>query len=487
MSKHKSWFEVDKKGLEKLLQDRPKSFLLYELVQNAWDETDATEVDVSIVKVSHRPYISVVVTDDSPEGFKRLSDAFTFYAESYKKTDPSKRGRFNLGEKLVLACCEEARIETTTGSIMFHKDGERSRSQISTKTGSVFYGQFKATEPEFLQIIKDMENLIPPSDKKTMINGSAILSRIPVTTFTEQLPTMIADAEGNLKKSARKTLVEIYEPKADEKAMIYEMGIPVVETGDRFHINIMQKVPLNMDRDNVPPAYLKTIRVHVLNNTINFLSEEDTASMWVNEAMGDKRCEDSVVNTTMDKRFGSKRVAFDPSDPEANKIAISKGYTVVSGRTLSKGQWERVKGSSACPPAGQVTPSQPFTDLTKIQLVIPEDKWTKKMKTVVNYSKMIASKLIDVSISVKITNNKDVSTLASYGNANLTLNVGRLGKVFFNRFPDNMESVDDLLIHELAHHYSGDHLSDDYYRACTRLGAKLKRIALEEPKIFDIA
>jgi hypothetical protein len=32
------------------------------------------------------------------------------------------------------------------------------------------------------------------------------------------------------------------------------MGIPVVETGDRWHVDVAQKVPLNFDRDNLPPA-----------------------------------------------------------------------------------------------------------------------------------------------------------------------------------------------------------------------------------------
>ena len=36
-----------------------------------------------------------------------------------KKTDAAKRGRFNLGEKLVLALAKTALIETTTGSVQF--------------------------------------------------------------------------------------------------------------------------------------------------------------------------------------------------------------------------------------------------------------------------------------------------------------------------------------------------------------------------------
>ena len=33
-----SWFSVDKEGLRKLVEDRPKVFVLWELIQNALDE-----------------------------------------------------------------------------------------------------------------------------------------------------------------------------------------------------------------------------------------------------------------------------------------------------------------------------------------------------------------------------------------------------------------------------------------------------------------
>jgi hypothetical protein len=41
--------------------------------------------------------------------------------------------------------------------------------------------------------------------------------------------------------------------------------------------------------------------------------------------------------------------------------------------------------------------------------------------------------------------------------------------------------VDSLLLHEFGHEYSGDHLSSDYHEALCKLGAGLKRLALERP------
>ena len=94
-------FLVDKKGLAKLLERRGKAFILHELLQNAWDE-NTTRVDVTAEWLGDRT-VRVTVVDDKPEGFADLTHAYTLFAESAKKTDPTKRGRFNLGEKLVIA------------------------------------------------------------------------------------------------------------------------------------------------------------------------------------------------------------------------------------------------------------------------------------------------------------------------------------------------------------------------------------------------
>jgi hypothetical protein len=75
-----------------------------------------------------------------------------------------------------------------------------------------------------------------------------------------------ADEAGVLRvvRGGRETNVEVYEPEQGETAMLYELGVPVVETGDRNDVNILQKVPLNVNRDNVPPAYLRTVRTLLL-------------------------------------------------------------------------------------------------------------------------------------------------------------------------------------------------------------------------------
>lgn len=95
-----SWVVADLQGLGKLVAHRPKAFVIYELLANALDEA-TTRVDVTLERVPGRPLARLVVSDDNPGGFSDLAHAYTLFAESGKKSNTGKRGRFNMGEKVV--------------------------------------------------------------------------------------------------------------------------------------------------------------------------------------------------------------------------------------------------------------------------------------------------------------------------------------------------------------------------------------------------
>jgi hypothetical protein len=172
----------------------------------------------------------------------------------------------------------------------------------------------------------------------------------------------VADEQGVMRPRVRKAQVGIFEPLPGETPGLYEMGLPVVETGDRWHVNVQQKVPLNRDRDNVRPAYLQTVRVAVANAAYDLLTTEDEATQaWVKLAGADSRISDDAIKHLVRLRFGAKVAAPDPSDTEAMKRFTAQGGTIVVG--LSKGEWANVRRSGAVPPAGQVCPTaKPYSD-----------------------------------------------------------------------------------------------------------------------------
>jgi hypothetical protein len=479
------WFDVDKAGLAKILARRGKEFIIFELVQNAWDE-DTKRVDVSLTRIPGTRTARLTVEDDNPNGFADLSHAFTLFAESEKKTSVGKRGRFNLGEKLVLALCDEAEIASTKGTIQFDKTGRHKRRSRRAQ-GSVFTGIIRMTQEEIDYCAEVIHQLLPPPSIATHFNRVAIGTRSPVTTVVATLPTEQADEEGFLRKTSRKTTIEVHEPKDGETAMLYEMGIPVVQTGDRWHVNVMQKVPLIVDRDNVPPSYLSLVRSIVIENARHMLTADDANATWVKDAIqqhGDKLA-DSTITRLAELRFGEKRVAYDPSDPEANKLAVSQGYTVVHGGHLSKPEWDAVRRTNAILPAGQVTPSpKPFSPNGSPLTLLPEDHWTPNIRAIVDYVQRLAPKMVGVAVSVKIANEPTWPFRATYGNGDLIFNLNRLGHKWFR--PESLLEINRLVIHELGHHFSGDHLSSEYHDALCLLGAKLSQLALEDPSIFEL-
>lgn len=480
----KNWFEVDKAGLAKLLEKKGKWLALYELISNGFD-TNAKAVKVSFKPMAYAPKVWVIVEDDDPDGFKNLTHAFTLFAESEKKVDATKRGRFNLGEKLVLALCDQAIISTTTGTVTFNEAGRTMSRTRRREIGSDFTGLMGMTRQEMADCEENLRKILPPPETILTVGKEMIHWRKPLRTVEAQLPTEIADAEGNLSRSSRKTRVEILEPHHGEVPMLYELGIPVVETDDRWHVNVLQKVPLNKDRDNVTPAYLRQIRTLVLNEMHDQLDKEDANATWVRSATSDEDCSAPAIEKVLDLRFGEKRVAYDPSDAESNSLAVSKGYTVVHGGMMNKTEWNNAKGAGAILPAGQVTPSpKPYNPDGDSLKVIAEANQTEGMKKIVSYVKLAALRMLNHNgLQVTLALEPKWPYNATYGKGHLVFNVGKLGYAFFEE--GITARLNRLMIHEFGHHYSNDHLSSEYHDALCKLGARLVDLVLMDSKIRD--
>jgi hypothetical protein len=480
----KQWFDVDKAGLGKQVEEQPKGRLIGELVQNALDEAGVTQIAVTVALVPGRPYADLTVEDDSPKGFRDLTHAYTLFAPSYKRDNPEKRGQFNLGEKMVLAVCESASIITTKGTVLFTDEGRIEKPRQKRDRGSVFQGRIKMTREEYAQVCDYMRSLLLPENVVVTFNGDRLLPRSPVHVFTASLETQIADDKGVMRPTTRKAKVSLYESLPGESPALYEMGLPIVETGDRWHYSIAQKVPLNRDRNNVRPAYLKAVRTLVLNEMHDRLGPEDANADWVRQASSSPDCSPDAIRKVLALRFGEKFAAFDPNDKEAGKRFVSEGGTLVYGPMLSPEEWQNAKKAGAIQSAGKICPTaKPYGDDPdgKAVTVIGPEKWSPGMKAVADYAVFLGKELMDVAVTVKFVHTTN-NFAACYGDGKLDFNVFRLGHRWFEQ--GITEAVDELLIHEFGHQYSGDHLSEEYHDALCRLGAKLKRAVLEKPDEF---
>jgi hypothetical protein len=475
MAGRRDWVDVDMDGLRKILERRGKELAVYELVQNAWDE-NVNKVEVTLTRpVNGRS--ELVVTDDSPEGFRDLTDSYTMFAESYKKADPDKRGAFNLGEKFVLALCDEAMITTTTGRVTFDENGRRRSGNVKRERGSEFLGSMRLKVSEWEQMCAAVLRLITPVP--TFFNGNEIAIRQPLRTWKATLPTVKSDAEGNLRPTERQTTLSIYRVLPGETAMLYEMGIPVVEIKAKYHVSVGQKVPLNIDRDNVTPAYLKTIYVELLNHSQDMIGKEDANEDWVRKAASDPRCSDDAIKTVLDLRFGENRVGYDPSDIGSNREAVSNNWTLVTGGSMSAGEWENAKRAGAIEAAGKLFPTNHNSKVP--DKTYSRDEWTPEMLAYATFVERVSPSLVGHEVTVEYIRDKEmVQGCTDHAETRITVN---LAKHSVDDWQENIE----LMLHELAHSVvkSNDHLVHEFYETVGHLGAKLSLIAVETPELFE--
>lgn len=212
---------------------------------------------------------------------------------------------------------------------------------------------------------------------------------------------------------------------------------------------------------------------------------------WVGQSLEDPDVSPDAVDSVLTARYGHKRVIADPSDPEGTKLAVSHGYAVIQPGSFNRAQWQAIRSSRAALPAGQVTPSpKPYSDDPRapVRNELPRSRWTPAMKRIVAFTEHLGERLTGERPDVLIINDRQVHARAIYGRRPggdlFEFNLAHLGRAWFEQ-PSASEPVLDLILHELGHHHERDHLSDGYHTALTRLGARLARLALAEPALFN--
>jgi hypothetical protein len=307
-------------------------------------------------------------------------------------------------------------------------------------------------------------------------------------SFEATLPTIIANQDGELIRTERKAIVNLYEVREGEEASIYELGIPVVKTGDLYHYDVRQKVPLSLNRDNVPPNFLKLLRTLALDHTYALIPEDKIATSCVREAI--EGAKPQAVASVLDKTFGEKRAIADPSDREAENQLKSEGFTIIPANTFSKSAWQNIKNAGAAVAAGTIRPTpKPYDPNGPPRKLLDPKRLTPAMKLVQEYAGFVAKHVVGCEITVTWVNDMDCYFLACYGRRGsnggaLDFNVARLGYAWFERPPAMTWEIESLLIHEFGHRKASNHLSEEYYDALTEYGAKLSVLKLRQPELF---
>jgi hypothetical protein len=475
-TKAKNWFEVDAKGMKTLYAGKDKTFILRELIQNAWDEDGVTQVDITINRApnckSGTYYISV--EDNSPIGFRDIRDAYTLFRDCYKREDPSKRGRFNLGEKQVFSICEKVQLTTAGKSITFDKAGRKNKKS-DRAIGSCVELWLELLPSEAADMKAFVESLMPPKGITTTYNGNAIYPEIDEEfghTTTVTLPTEYMK-DGVMHRSQRKCEIRTYKLMGGVQSYLYEMGIPVCPIDCHFSIDVQQRVPLNLDRDNVPEAYLRDVFAEALNLVHGTdISEANASAKWVRIATSDERCRPDAIETVMKARYTEKHAVANPFDPVANDRAIAEGYRVISGSEMSAEEWDRIKEHKLVLSTSQMFPT---TCSGNYETVMPTDNMLKFVALARKVYELIGYEQhgkLSIEL-VKMAGSNPVATFAPDSNT-MTVYVNRLPRNFFTYDGSacEMKKWLELIIHELAHK-KGHHTEEAYHQELCRIAAEL--------------
>ena len=470
-----NWFDVDKSGLKNIQSEKDKFFIVSELVSNSFDEDiKVCEVNVWKDQTSSGKYF-IKVEDDSPDGFRNLSHAYTMFASSYKKGNVKQRGRFNLGEKLALAMFDYAEIRSTRGAVIFDSNG---RKKLSTKRnkGTTFKGLLKMKHKDFVSILEQSKKIICPDNVVLKVNNEIVDRKKLLSQFTCTLPTIIENVAGELRKAPKQTLVNVY-PKSSDNGKVFELGIPVVDIDIDYDVDIQQKIPLNKDRDNVTPAFRKTLATEVLNHCHSLIKEDNIKAGWITDAL-----EDADVNAVADvftKRHGQDAVTVDLKDREAVSKAQASGVQVIYGSNYNSKVFDKLRKvreeTDLFKPAGQYSQyASPKFQGGAVEL--PLDQYTDGMKKVAEYTKLIHQKITGVDCNVVLHDGSGANaTYQKGGVPEIHYFWKVLGKNWFD-LNNNRIDIDRLIIHEIGHHYCSNHLDENYYKALCIIGAKLTNL-----------
>jgi hypothetical protein len=475
-----SWLEIDIAGLRRTLERKGKAWAIFELVQNAWD-TDATRVDVTLTKPNKNGISTLTCRDNAPDGYRDLSEAHTLFGSSSKKADPTKRGRFNAGEKFVLVMCESAKVTSTTGQVIFQATGKRKMTDVTTDVGTEFQGVLEMTEEEWLEVGRQARRLFPPV--VTTYNGVNVPAREPLKVFQETLPTEIANDRGVLTPRKRQTEVRIYQPIENETPTIYERGIPVVEMDGKYHVSVEQKIPLNTERDNVTAGYLRTVHAVVLEQMVDYITPDDALQPWARTAVETGKLTAATVKKIVDVRFGNKAVLFDHGDVGSNKEATSKGANVINRGAVSREERKVFLQSHALQKSGDIEDYKTEHNHKLAKNTKDPDQYNDDEKAFVGLIEAVSPTLINHAVTVKVVNDPELKLegCTRWRKASFEFEINLAWHDIHN-WTKNYE----LMIHELAHHkvQSNDHLCHEFYDTVTYVGAKLAKLVKQQPELF---
>jgi hypothetical protein len=191
---------------------------------------------------------------------------------------------------------------------------------------------------------------LPPLNAGFVVNGLAVPPRSARYIIETSLPTEVYDPGSHAwRKPTRKTKIELVATGEGETPFLYEMGIPVaaVEWTLPYHANVLQRVPMNPNRDAYASGYAARLHAACLPTLVDDMTQDEVTADWVGAAGA--RCEPDLQKKLVAKAFGDNAVRAVPimGKRDYNDDAMRFGAEIVHTGQMSSGFREMARAHLA--------------------------------------------------------------------------------------------------------------------------------------------
>ncbi len=477
MTIHKDWFGVDIKKRAAKVRSHPFPHIIKEALSNSLD-AGATTIAISCKRADGKRRdgdglraFEVTCTDngtgcDDPEILRRVgSTTNDLHAET--------RGRFGEGLIDLIAASEWAEIRTLGHRLVFDRDGCQITAIKNKVSGLSLTLTLRHGGEGFDELDDYFRRVILPDGRALTFNGSEIRQRVPERLIPSiRLSTVVYDpAKDRVRRCHRHTTVEVH-PQHDGSPMIHELGIPVdvARWELPYDINVLQKTPLDTDRNTLPDTYKDKLVSHLVgpmsDDYIAYMEEHEDAPAEItndrdNAASLSKDAKDALVKkvTRVDRDKVVRRNPLDPDDMGESQELENMGFSPVNRGSLPSGVSE-VLGDA---PTVATKHDEVCKDHFKNDPNFPPE--TERQRICIAAYKIIAESLLGQTVRFKRIRG---GVAAAWRNGVILLNID-VDHLWDD--PLGAESI-GMILHECAHAAVSGH-SIAFAEEVQRLGGRL--------------
>lgn len=357
-------FDIDVAGFSELEGGKPPHRLAFEPVVNVFDEYRGYDearrkpsycaVTMELNPTTGRGVVLTVADDGA--GFAHERDIWTLFGTSAKRGKAGVSGRFNAGDKQLIALAREATIKTNSVTVTF-KDGKRdvTRHRQPIVSGTIVECLMPWSRSDMDSVIESLRSVTPPDGLSFTVNGQSVAIPEKRCMVTVTLPT-VSLIDGVMKPTTRKCVVVV---RPSDSPMLCELGIPVCgleDVGFPWSLDVQQKIPLPMSRDTVSPAYLYRLIGSVIEQAamdgVQLLTEDQEGAGFLKAALDWIRDANALKATTASV-YGENAVRVS-SDPIANAQAAASGASLIPGNCFTPETRKRMADWNTLPTAKEV-------------------------------------------------------------------------------------------------------------------------------------